>query len=220
MYHHIHEGPHVHGDLRVESFTGGSFAENAYLVYVGKEALVIDPGHGAEVIEARVRALKLQARAVVNTHAHIDHVAEALPLMDLLGSPFWLHGEEAPVLKSVPFQASMFGLSTCPVPKIDRALAHGDVLKLGGLDVQVLHTPGHTPGGCCFYLPEAGVVFVGDTLFAGSIGRSDLPGGDHDTLIASIVEHLLPLADKTVGYSGHGPATTIGDERRTNPFLR
>ncbi len=225
MYGATKDGPIEHGQLIVEVFTSGPFAENCFLVYAGDEALVIDPGHSAETISARVAELGLRPVAIANTHAHIDHVAAAGETATRLWSDskaasFWLHEAELPVLESVPLQARVFGLQTCETPEVTRRLAHDDTLAFGGLELRVLHTPGHTPGGCCFYQPEARVVFVGDTLFAGSIGRSDLPGGDHDTLIASIKRWLLTLPDEVTAYPGHGPQTTLGDERRQNPFLR
>lgn len=220
MFGATHDGPIEHGPLTVEVFSGGPFAENCFLAYASGEALVIDPGHSASTIAERISALGLEPVAIANTHAHIDHVAAAAELAAALSVPFWLHEAELPVLQSVPLQARMFGLQSCETPEVARALEHDDTLTLGGLELRVLHTPGHTPGGCCFYQPDAKVTFVGDTLFAGSVGRSDLPGGDHDTLIASIKRCLLTLPDEITAYAGHGPQTTLGDERRRNPFLR
>lgn len=217
-----HDGPITHGSLAVEIFTGGPFMENCYLVYARQEphaAWIVDAGHSAAGVVARTKELGLDVSALVNTHAHIDHVAAVAELKELLGVPFWLHGDEAPLLDAVPLQARMFGLPPCKAPTVDAPLEIGQNLDLGGHELTVLPTPGHTPGGCCLYFAAEGFVLVGDTLFAGSIGRTDLPGGDHEQLLTSIARELLTLPDEVIAYSGHGPPTTIGEERRHNPFL-
>ena len=142
------------------------------------------------------------------------------PLQRRLGALFYLHPEEAVWLEHLPSQARMFGLGAPEVPKVDRELVPGSELEVGRLRAQVLFTPGHSAGGCCLYFASAKVAFVGDTLFAGSIGRTDLPGGSLPRLLASIRQELLSLDDDVVAYSGHGPATTIGEERSQNPFLQ
>jgi len=220
MFNTLRDGPITHGPLAIEALTGGPFSENCYIAQSETAALIIDPGHSARVLIDKVDTSQLQIVAVANTHAHIDHVAAVSEICELSNAPFWLHGDEEVVLQSIPLQAQMFGFPLCNPPKPDRLLVDNDILAIGEIKLQVLHTPGHSPGGCCFYQPEARVIFVGDTLFAGSIGRSDLPGGDHDTLIASIKARLLTLPDDVVCYSGHGPQTTIGHERERNPFLR
>jgi glyoxylase-like metal-dependent hydrolase (beta-lactamase superfamily II) len=212
----------LHAGLLVETLTNGPFAENCFLVADAetRRGVVIDPGDEEQRILQRVRQLELSIEAIVNTHAHVDHVGAVAPLKRLLGVPFALHPGDNPVLASLPMVAPMFGLPPKEVPEVERELADGDEIEVGRLRATVRATPGHSPGGCCFYFAEQKTIFVGDTLFAGSIGRTDLPGGDHLTLLRSIHDQLLSLDDDVVAYCGHGPSTTIGRERATNPFLR
>jgi glyoxylase-like metal-dependent hydrolase (beta-lactamase superfamily II) len=211
-----------HAGLVVETVVNGPFMENCFIVGDAEthEGLLIDPGDEEQRILAEVRRLELTTTAIFGTHAHIDHVAAVADLKRELDVPFALHPDERPGLQRLPMQAAIFGLPPRPVPEVDRELAHGDTVQLGGLQGRVLLTPGHSAGGCCLYFEEQGVVFAGDTLFAGSIGRTDLPGGSMQTLLSSIKEQLLSLPDQVVVYCGHGPATTIGAERRANPFLQ
>jgi glyoxylase-like metal-dependent hydrolase (beta-lactamase superfamily II) len=211
-----------HGDLLVETLTNGPFAENCFLVAdaATKRAIVVDPGDEDQRILARIRELELEVTEIVATHAHVDHVGAVAPLKRLLGVPFAIHPAEADLLRHLPAQAQMFGLPPKEVADVDRELEHEQPLRVGELIGTVLGTPGHSPGGCSLYFADAGVVLVGDALFAGSIGRTDLPGGDLDTLLKAIREQLLSLDDGVVVYSGHGPATTVGQERRSNPFLQ
>ncbi len=211
-----------HDGLIVEMVTNGPFGENCYIVgdAATREGLVIDPGDEEQRILEVVRELDLAIKEIVCTHAHVDHAGAVAPLKRLLGVPFALHPDDQPVLDHLPLAGQMFGLPAKEVPEVERALEGGEQLELGELTAEVLHTPGHSPGGCCFHFAAQRVVFVGDTLFAGSVGRTDLPGGDGKTLIASINQRLLTLADDVVAYSGHGPETTIGAERQSNPFLR
>jgi glyoxylase-like metal-dependent hydrolase (beta-lactamase superfamily II) len=211
-----------HGELLVETIVNGPFMENCFIAADASQgkAILIDPGDEEERLVEAVRRLKLEVEAIVCTHAHIDHVGAVAPLQRRLGVPFWLHPEERPWLNHLPSQAQLFGLGDPEVPKVDNELAPGTELQVGGLRARVLFTPGHSAGGCCLHFAEAKVVFVGDTLFAGSIGRTDLPGGSLPRLLAAIRDELLCLDDAVTVYSGHGPATTIGEERRTNPFLQ
>jgi glyoxylase-like metal-dependent hydrolase (beta-lactamase superfamily II) len=156
--------------------------------------------------------------AIWLTHAHVDHVVGVPRVAAETGAPVWLHPGDRPLYDAVPEQATWFGLANpASLPAPDHALTHGANVKVGTLTFEVRHAPGHSPGSVCLLGP--GVALTGDVLFAGSIGRTDLPGGDFETLIASIERELLPLSDDTIVYSGHGPETTIGRERRTNPFL-
>ena len=211
-----------YGGLLVETIVNGPFMENCYLVAdaESKQALLIDPGDEDERILEAIRTLGLTPKEIVCTHAHIDHAGAVAPLRRILGVPFALHGAERPWLERMPSQAAVFGLDPREVPEVDRELAPGERIVLGEREAKVLFTPGHSAGGCCLHFASDGVVFVGDTLFQGSIGRSDLPGGSLRTLLRSIREELFTLPDATVVFSGHGPATTIGEERRTNPFLQ
>lgn len=204
----------------LEYLTVGPFAENSYILAdeTTGEGVLIDPGHDPKAILVRVRQLKLTISAIINTHAHIDHVGGVADVRRALGVPFRLHRKEQPLLEALPMQAAMFGLPEIEVPKVDDWLAEGQRFKVGGLDVLVIETPGHSPGSVTFKVGEKDLI-AGDVLFAGSIGRTDLPGGDHQTLIDSIVNRLFPFGDDVRVWPGHGSETTIGEERRYNPFV-
>jgi hydroxyacylglutathione hydrolase len=182
-----------------------------------KDAVVIDPGDDAQDILKVIQDKGLRVRYIVNTHAHFDHVGANRAVKDATGAALLLHEADAPVLAAVASQSRSFGMGPVSSPPPDRLLKHGDKITAGEVSLTVVHTPGHTPGGIS--LIEEGMVFTGDSLFAGSIGRTDFPGGDLMALIGSIKRHLMSLPDDTKVFSGHGPATTIGDERRENPFL-
>jgi glyoxylase-like metal-dependent hydrolase (beta-lactamase superfamily II) len=182
-----------------------------------KEAIVVDPGDDAQDILKVIKEKGLRVRYIVNTHAHFDHVGANKAVKDATGAELLLHEADAPVLAAVAIQSRSFGMSPVSSPPADRLLKHGDSVVAGDISLKVLHTPGHTPGGIS--LLEQGVVFTGDALFAGSIGRTDFPGGDLRTLIRSIKTNLMTLPDDTKVFSGHGPASTIGDERAENAFL-
>lgn len=182
-----------------------------------KEAIVIDPGDDAQDILRIIREKGLKVKSIVNTHAHFDHVGANRAIKEATGAELLLHEDDAAVLATVSNQSRSFGMDSVSSPAPDRLLKHGDVITAGEISLKVLHTPGHTPGGIS--LLEEGMVFTGDSLFAGSIGRTDFPGGDLTTLIRSIKRHLMILPDNTKVFSGHGPASTIGDERAENPFL-
>lgn len=203
----------------LECLTVGPFQENTYLLGddATGDAVVIDPGHGAGGVVDRAEALGLTLRAILNTHAHIDHVAGVAEIQRRIPVPFRLHEKEMPLLQALPRQAEMFGLPPVVVPRVEEPLRGGERIPVGGLEVEVIETPGHSPGGVTFRVGDD--LIVGDVLFAGSIGRTDLPGGDYDTLIDAIRGRLFPLGDACRVWSGHGPMTTIGEERRTNPFV-
>lgn len=204
----------------LEYLTVGPFAENSYILgdETTGDGILIDPGHDPKAILARVRQLRLSISAIVNTHAHIDHVGGVGEVQRQLGVPFALHQRELPILESVPMQASIFGLPAIEVPKVQDWLTAGQILTVGGLEVRVIETPGHSPGSVTFVVGKHDLI-VGDVLFAGSIGRTDLPGANHQALIDSIVTKLFPLGDEMRVWPGHGPETTIGEERRFNPFV-
>lgn len=182
------------------------------------EGVVIDPGDEADRILAEVTALGLKIKYILNTHAHFDHIMANGALVKATGAPLALHPRDLPLLRHNG-GASLFGLEALPSPEPDLELAEGDTISFGNYTLQVLYTPGHTPGHVSFYEARAGVIFDGDVLFAGGIGRTDLPGGDYETLLNSINEKLMVLPDETVVCSGHGPLTTIGQERASNPWL-
>ena len=181
-----------------------------------REAVVIDPGDDAPEILSELADARLKIKYILNTHGHFDHVGANKKLKEATNAPILIHKADAPMLPALSAHARMFGLSAENSPEADRFIEDGDLISFGKITLKVLHTPGHTPGGVSFYTD--GKVFVGDTLFAGSIGRTDFPGGDYDTLIASIQKKLFPLGDDVVAYTGHGPETTIGREKRFNPF--
>jgi glyoxylase-like metal-dependent hydrolase (beta-lactamase superfamily II) len=205
--------------MRIVQIPNGQFVENCYLVVDERagECAVVDPGEEAGLILHKLAATSAKPVAIWLTHAHIDHVLGVPRVAAETGVPVWLHAADRPLYDAVPEQAAWFGLEAPALPPPDRTFAHGDTVRVGELAFEVRHTPGHSPGSVSLVGP--GVVLGGDVLFAGSIGRTDLPGGDFDTLIASIERELLSLPDATIVYTGHGPETTVGRERRSNPFL-
>lgn len=188
-----------------------------------REGIVIDPGDEVDDLLAAVERHSLSIKSILLTHAHLDHVTGVARAKRVLHVPVWLHHDDLFLYDGVVEQGRMFGIDVEPQPAIDSFYAPPQTLHFGRYDVQVLHTPGHCPGGVCLAVNKAGetsaTLFVGDTLFAGSIGRTDLPGGDMETLLASIRGVLFQFPDETIVWSGHGDATTIGREKRTNPFL-
>lgn len=205
----------------LEMLTVGPFQENCYIIgdeNTGEGAL-IDPGDEATRIALAVEQTRLDIGRIIITHAHIDHVGAVATLVDEYACPVLLHPEAEPMLQQMPTQAMMMGVRFGKVPKVDGYIQDEEVLEVGSLRLRALYTPGHAPGHLSFYEENEGLVLSGDALFAGSVGRVDLPGGSMEVLLRSIEERLLPLPDETRVYSGHGPATTIGDERATNPFL-
>lgn len=205
--------------VRVIAIPNGQFAQNCYLLAPegGQDAAVVDPGEESARILDRARREGLAIRAIWLTHAHLDHVLGVKAVHDATGAPIHLHPADRPLYDRMPAQAEWFGFRAEPAPAPDHELAHGDRLALGPAVLEVRHVPGHSPGSVCFV--GDGFVIGGDVLFQGSIGRTDLPGGSLEQLLASIREQLLTLPDETLVYSGHGPVTTVGRERRTNPFL-
>jgi hydroxyacylglutathione hydrolase len=191
------------------------------------EALVVDPGDEVNRVLALLGRHKLTVKAIVSTHAHIDHVGGLSKLHQYTGAPVLMHRDDLPLYQAMDMQAAFLGVAPPELASIEHLLREGDSLSWGGFEAQVLHTPGHTPGSVCLYLPkDAGQVvltgpqlFAGDTLFAGSIGRTDLWGGSMDQIMASLRDKLMQLPDETIVHPGHGPTTTIGQERETNPFL-
>jgi hydroxyacylglutathione hydrolase len=184
------------------------------------EAIVIDPGDDIADILAIIKKHNLQVKQIVITHAHIDHVGGAMKLRAATGAPIVLNHNDYALLKMLDLQAAWIGMECPGKVEVDHSLNEFDKVKAGPLLATVLHTPGHTEGSICLYFPAEKKLIAGDTLFAGSIGRTDLPGGSFDKIIRSLHEKVLALPDDTTVVPGHGPLTTIGDERESNPFLR
>ena len=202
-------------------FTVGPFASNCYIVgsESSKRGIIIDPGAEAKLILKTVNDLGLTISLIVVTHMHFDHVGALTPVKEGTGAKFALHEAETAAGLGVfsRMLSSMTGGSFSQLPKPDRLLKEGDTIDIDGLHFTVLHTPGHSPGGISLY--GNGVLFSGDTLFNYGIGRTDFPGCSYDQLMDSIQNKLMTLPDETIVYPGHGPSTTIGEERRSNPFL-
>ncbi len=183
-----------------------------------KEAAIIDPGDNADEIIKAVEKAGIKPVYIINTHAHFDHIGGVKTVQDHFNIDFLLHEEDLFLVDNASAQAEAFGLEPIPKPVVNKFVNEGNKISLGNKVIEVIHTPGHSPGCVCYLIDNH--VFVGDTLFAGSIGRSDLPGGSHETLIISIKEKLFPLGDDTIVYPGHGPSTTIEEEKKHNPFLK
>ncbi|GAA3138867.1 MULTISPECIES: MBL fold metallo-hydrolase [Streptomyces] len=219
--------------MLIAGFPAGAWGTNCYLVApaAGEECVIIDPGHqAAEGVEDALKKHRLKPVAVVLTHGHIDHVASVVPVCGAHDVPAWIHPDDRYMMSDPEkaigrsFGAQLLGELTVGEPSDVKELADGARLKLAGLDFSVAHAPGHTKGSVTFQLPESAevpsVFFSGDLLFAGSIGRTDLPGGSHDEMLESLARVCLPLDDSTVVLPGHNEHTTIGRERATNPYLR
>ena len=210
--------------IHIESMTFNAFQENTFVLNNdASEAIIFDPGcsNASEqsVLSSYIERNKLKVVRLVNTHCHIDHVLGNRYVAEKYNVALEAHPQEQSVLQSCTMVSSMYGIPYDTSPDIHAFINEGDDFKLGDEAFQVLLCPGHSPGSLCFYHDESKTLIGGDVLFQNSIGRTDLPGGDYDTLIRSIKEKIFKLPDETVVYSGHGPSTTVGFEKRTNPFL-
>jgi glyoxylase-like metal-dependent hydrolase (beta-lactamase superfamily II) len=203
----------------IKTLPVGPLQVNCYVVACPrtKKALIIDPGDEADQILRVIEQEGLEPKMLVNTHGHFDHVGGNSAILEKTGVEFCMHSDDVPMLKQAPRQAASFGLPAVESPEPSRLLQNGDVLEIGDLNFEVIHTPGHSPGGICLY--GEGHLFSGDTLFAGSIGRTDLPGGDMQQLLGHIRSQLMVLPASTVVHPGHGPETTIAAEQSSNPFV-
>lgn len=204
----------------VHTLPVGPLETNCYIVACAQTqaCVIIDPGGDAADILDCVRKHKLAVKSILLTHAHFDHMAAVADLVEATHAPLALHPDDEPLLR-LGGGGLMWGFTVRPAPPPDVHLAEGQIIEAGTLRLHVLHTPGHTPGHVVFHEPQHKAVFDGDVLFAGGIGRTDLPGGSYRLLMNSIRNRLMTLPDETVVYSGHGPVTTIGRERQSNPFL-
>jgi hydroxyacylglutathione hydrolase len=209
----------------LETQAVGPFFKNGFVVgcETTREAVLIDPGDEVKTLLSFAERNTLTIRHILLTHAHVDHVTGVAAAKRALGVPVHLHRDDLFLYERAVQSGALFGLDVEPQPPIDVFFEAGEVIAFGAYEARPYHTPGHCPGGVCLQIGRKGEtgrdLFVGDTLFAGSIGRTDLPGGDHATLIASIKTVLFAFGDDAIVYPGHGPTTTIGQERRTNPFL-
>jgi hydroxyacylglutathione hydrolase len=211
--------------MRVRRAAVEPFFKNGYLVAceTTREAVLIDPGDEIDALLEAARGDRVSVRTILLTHAHLDHITGVARAKAALGVPIWLDRADLFLYDGIVEQGRMFDLTVEAQPPVDAFFTPGTPLRFGEYIVDVLPTPGHSPGGVCLAIGRpaspARELFVGDTLFAGSIGRTDLPGGDYERLIQSIRDVLFAFPDDTIVHSGHGPDTTIGDERRTNPFV-
>jgi len=205
--------------IKIQCLELGPLLTNCYIAGDTKtgEALVIDPAGDADTIFLTAGRMNLKISTIVLTHAHVDHISGVKELKEITGANFMLHKKEALLLKSAPLQAVFFGIKPFLAPTPDSFLDEGDNLKVGNMTFNIYHIPGHSPGSICLHFN--GVVFSGDVIFYDSIGRTDLPGGNFEELISGINKKLMTLPDNTIIYPGHGPSTTVGREKKYNPFL-
>src|SRR3989304_7524757 len=204
----------------LETLVVSLFGVNCYILgsEQSHEAVVIDPGGNTNGIIETLKKHDLKIKYILATHCHLDHIGALKKLKDATGAEFLAHAAEEGAIKLMGPMAAMFGVKEKFCPKPDKPLSEGDIVSVGEIDLKVLHTPGHSPGGLCFH--NNGFVFVGDTLFMGSIGRTDFPGCSYQDLIQSVKTKIFPLGDDVRVYPGHGPATTIGIEKTYNPFFQ
>jgi len=203
----------------VHAWPVGPLQVNCYLVgcETTRDALLIDPGSDPDLILKGIAEAGLSVRSIVNTHGHCDHIGANRRLVEETGAELCMHPDDVPLIERALEQAALYGLQTTQSPQPGRLLVEGDRVEVGKLSFEVFHVPGHSTGSICLHAD--GHVFVGDVLFAGSVGRTDLPGGNFEQLIAGIRSKLLVLPDETLVHPGHGPDTTIGREKQVNPFI-
>ncbi len=205
----------------LEGFPVGPIQANCYIVgdEDSRKGVVIDPGDEVEKILSHIHEHDLDVTLILNTHGHFDHVGGNKKLKEATGAKIAIHPDDAHYLDKLSESAAVWGMTAENSPPPDLLLSDGQILEVGGLKFKVLHTPGHSPGSVSFVMEDAQIVFTGDLIFAGSIGRTDFPGGDYNTLIQSVREKIFPLGDEFRVLSGHGPVTTVGHEKVHNPFF-
>jgi hydroxyacylglutathione hydrolase len=208
--------------LKIHTLLNGPVEENCYLIHLegSSEAIVIDPGSTPVQLKKAIDEAGLIPLQILATHGHFDHVGAVFALAEAYRAPFACHPLDRELLESLEDTYQFYGMGSTKRPKISRELHDEEMISLGGMNLKVFHTPGHTPGGLCFYHAESASLFSGDTLFRHSIGRSDFEGGDHRQLVASIKEKLFSLPEVTRIYPGHGEASSIAEEKRNNPFVQ
>lgn len=205
----------------VKTIVVGPLETNCYVLWdeSTKEAFVIDPGADVNEVKSVIESEGLKVKYIVNTHGHFDHVGGVAELKEATGAELAIHEQDAPLLSDAHDHAVIFGVKVPEQPRPEVLLEDGSTLTAGGITLEVVHTPGHTPGGVCLYHRDGGVMFTGDTIFAGSVGRTDFEGGSFEELMESIKYKILPLDDAVRLMPGHGPATTVGEEKELNPFV-
>lgn len=206
--------------MKLNTLVVGPLEENCYIVYdeESKKALIVDPGAEAAHIIAMIEEESLQPQLIVNTHGHWDHVGAVTELKEKYGIPFYLHADDEEWLRE-PL-CHLLGQGTTSAVTVDHTIDDGTVLMLGDEPLRVIHTPGHTKGGCVLWLENANIAFTGDTLFKGTIGRTDFPGGSYEDILTSVQKKMAALPDQCVVYPGHGPKSTMAWERAHNPYMR
>ncbi|VAW38848.1 MBL-fold metallo-hydrolase superfamily [hydrothermal vent metagenome] len=216
------KGRFVFDGFEITRVVVGDLAVNCYILWDQKtrEAVVIDPGGDPEDIIDAVEADKLDVKYVINTHGHFDHVGADGDIIKAFGAKLAIHSADAPMLENAGAYSSVFGVNAKNQPPPDIAIEHGSVIRFGGIEINVLGSPGHTPGGVLLSINDGKAVITGDSIFAGSIGRTDLPGGSYEDLMTSLRDRVLPMADDTRLFPGHGPDTTVREEKAGNPYLQ
>lgn len=205
--------------MKIKEYVVGPLENNVFLIIDEntKESLLIDPGIESDYILNDINKENLNLKYIINTHSHFDHAHNNVFFKEKTKAKLLIHKDELMILKTMGQQAMVWGMKVPKSAEPDKLLEEGDIIEIGNIKLKVIHTPGHTPGGISLIVDK--IAFVGDTIFAGSIGRTDFPGGSFDTLISSIKNKLFILPDDTLLYTGHGPKTTIGEEKKYNPFL-